>query len=140
MAVWSQALSVVLFLVILILGHWSLLLQGVTLTSVLLGVSDIARPRRTLEGRMDSRARMRYHEHQQHDLVCGIHLHHVLRLHSPRAHRDQVGYSVYSVEREIKNRAPHLRRRPHLLLCRVSISCIPLDVREADLLTVSRRM
>ncbi|KAI0763032.1 hypothetical protein BD413DRAFT_213369 [Trametes elegans] len=31
MAVWSQALSVVLFLVILILGHWSLLLQGVLL-------------------------------------------------------------------------------------------------------------
>ena len=73
MAVWSQKWFIVVPLVALILGHWSLLMHGEHHDSRWSPLVDSSIPRCVVEGSVDSR-RMHDYLHKQQDSCRLLHL------------------------------------------------------------------
>ena len=92
-AVWSQNKILIVGLVLVIMGHWSLLLHGkriLVLKSLYAAADSLSR--HLTQGSVGARPGMCDHEHEQHAPRGNIHLLYVLRLHCTGAHRRQAGH------------------------------------------------
>jgi hypothetical protein len=120
MAIWSQNRYIVGSLVLVILGHWSLIiLQGAPFPCKLDFHSDGTLHSNTGERNLDSWIRMSVHGDPQQYFICDFDLLDVLRLHRSfaehiQAHRN----NIFPLPRFEGSRTPHssdFYRWPHFL-------------------------
>ena len=101
---WHQNKYIVIPLVIIILGHWSLILQGPYISSAssleALTLTVVSWNRCLVEGFMDRGCRMRHYRNQQHRSSGDLHLFHVFRSHR----LDPFGRAIAQPERRLSNR------------------------------------
>ena len=109
MAIWSQNRYIVGGLVLVILGHWSLIiLQGAPFPCKLDFNSDGTLHRSTATSNLDSWIRMSDNEDPQRNFSCNFHLLDVLRLHRTFAEHIQDHWNnIFPLPRFEGSRAPH---------------------------------
>jgi len=119
MAIWKQNRYIVGGLVLVILGHWSLILQGAPFPCKLDFHSDGTLHRSSAESNLDSWSRMSDNGDTQQFFSCDLHLLDVLRLHRSFAQHIQTHWNnIFPLARFEGSRAPHsydFYRWPHFL-------------------------